>query len=195
MLFAKLVLAYCVFLVLLQLLSGKAYGVGGVRILKRRLSERPGQRVWWGPLWIYKEEWPEAWWVTLIFNCVLIIGLVLGILGKLPKLPRGKALDEILVRLPIFQSVGGLIAAWVVWNLCRVIWRPSRGEPKLLGIGSLRTVSMYVAALLSGAVIAILNRRFRLGLWIFVPYTLLVLGRLSSQIDSGHRPTISRPRF
>src|SRR6478672_1533897 len=151
MLIAKLILAYCVFALLHQLLTGKAYGVSGLRILKRRLSERPGQRVWWGPLWIYKEEWPQVWWGTLIFNCVLIAGLVLLISGKL-KLPPAKVLEQILDRLPIFAAVGGLVASSLVWNLCRVIWRPSRSEPKLLGIGSLRTVSMYVAALLSGAV-------------------------------------------
>ena len=193
MLLAKFILAYCVFAVLHQLLTGKAYG-GGVRVMRRRLSERPDQRWLWGwQHYFYREEWPEAWRAILIAKCVLIAGLVLVISGKL-KLPPAKVMEQILDRLPIFAAVGGLVASSLVWNLCRVIWRPSRSEPKLLGIGSLRTVSMYVAALLSGAVIAILNRRFRLGLWFYVPFTLLVLGRLSSQIDSGHRPTISGPR-
>jgi len=194
MLIAKFILAYCVFALLHQLLTGKAYG-GGPRIMRRRLSERPDQRWRWGwQHYIYREEWPEAWRATLIAKCVLIAGLVLVISGTL-KLPPANVLGEILDRLPIFAAVGGLVASSLVWNLCRVIWRPSRSERKLLGIGSLRTVSMYVAALLSGAVIAILNRRFRLGLWFYLPFTLLVLGRLSSQIDSGRRPTLSGPRF
>ena len=193
MLIAKLILAYCVFSLLHQLLTGKAGG-GGPRILRRRLSERPDERWLWGwQVYFYREEWPEAWWSTLIGNCVLIVVLVLFISGTL-KLPPPKVLEQILDRLPIFAAVGGLVASSLAWHLCRVTWRPTRNEPKLLGIGSLRTVSMYVAALLSGAVIAILNRRFRLGLWFYVPFTLLVLGRLSSQIDSGHRPTMSGPR-
>ena len=193
MLVAKFILAYCVFALLHQLLTGKAYG-GGPRILRRRLSERPDQRSLWGwQVYFYREEWPEAWRTALIGKCVLIVVLVLVISGKL-KLPPAKVLGEILDRLPIFAAVGGLVASSLVYHLCRVIWRPRRSEPRLLGIGSLRTVSMYVAALLSGAVIAILNRRFRLGIWFYVPFTLLVLGRLSSQIDSGHRPTISAPR-
>jgi hypothetical protein len=184
MLIAKLILAYCAFAVLRQLLTGKAYG-GDMRVLKLRLAERPGQRVWWGPTWYYKDEWPKGWWFTLIGNCLLIVGLVLGISGKLPKLPPGKVLEEILDRLPIFAAVGGLVAVSIVWNVCGLIWRPSRSGRKLLGIGSPRTTGLYVAALLSAAVIAVLNRSSRLGLWFFVPYGLLMLGLKSSQIDSG----------
>jgi hypothetical protein len=193
MLFAKLLLAYCVFALLRQLLTGKAYG-GGLRILKIRLSERPGQRVWWGPTWYYKDEWPQGWWGGLIFNGLLIVVLVLIISGKFPK-PPSQERQELLARL-VFEFIGGLVAVSLIWHLCRLIWTPSRSERKVLGVGSLRTVSMYVACVLSAAIIAVMNLRTGYRLWFlfFIPFGLLMLGLLSAQIDSG-QSTIQRSRW
>jgi hypothetical protein len=76
------ILAALFFLLLLgQLVTQKAW-VQSNRWLRVRLSERPGARVYWGPVWVRRTEDPRLYWGAIICNCVMILVLVFKILRK-----------------------------------------------------------------------------------------------------------------
>ena len=169
--------ALFLFLLLLgQLLTGKAL-ISSAHWLRVRLSERPGQRVWWGPVWVRRSEAPRSYWMAIISNCLMILVLLLAILHKLPT-------AEIMAK-SMCLGVGGLFCCAIVGSFFHLIWKPSQRE--VFGVGSPRTVGLYAACALSVPVILILNLRlgFQLGFLFFVPFLLIILGMMSARIDSG----------
>jgi hypothetical protein len=173
----KIVAIFLFLLFLVQLVTGRTYSVNSTRWLRVRLSERPGARVYWGPVWVRRTEDPRLYWGSMIGICLMLFVIVLGILHKLPP-------AEIIFKL-MLEGVGGLFCSAIVASFFYMIWKPSRRE--VFGIGSPRTVGLYVACLLSVPFILILNLRsgFPLGILFFVPFLLMILGRTSARIDSG----------
>jgi hypothetical protein len=160
-------------LLLVQLVTGRTYSVNSNYWLRVRLSERPGARVWWGPIWIRRTEAPRLYWGSNICICLMILVLVLAILHKLPS-------AEIMAK-SLMEGVGGLICCLIISGFFQLILKPNRRV--VFGIGSLRTVGFYVACVLSAPIILVSNIRLdiRLGLLVFVPLQLMVLGMISAR--------------
>jgi len=151
-------------LVLIQLLTGKAMvnrGIGSGRGLSRGT--------------IHRSERPGAYWGAIIFECLVILLIVLHLLHKLP-VPKNSPPD------------------WVVWPwfalwyffaalLCYYARDPSWRER--LGI-SARTAILFGAFLASVPTTVIPNilLNFRVEVLLFLPFLLVLSAVISGRIDS-----------
>jgi hypothetical protein len=171
----KITALFLLLLLLVHLVTGKTFFVYSPPWLGVRLRERPGARVFWGPMWIRRTENPRLHWMSMIRICLVLLFVVLAILHKLPPAQT--------IAKPMMEGIGGLFCCVIISSFFYLIWKPSRRE--VFGIGSPRTVALYVACFISVPVILLLNLRssLELGFLFFVPFLLLILAMMSARKD------------